>query len=106
MEIRLKTTEREPAARSSTLRIFIMINICKLHAFSLATTLGVAYILCAIYDTLFPPYGLLAALASASPWPIYGSPIGFLTGFLMFIAAGFVLGAFYGIAWGFWSKKL
>ena len=83
-----------------------MINFWKLHAFSLATTLGVAYILCAIFDTLFPPYGLLAGLTSASPWPIYGSLIGFLTGFVMFTAAGFVLGALYGIAWGFWSKKL
>ena len=83
-----------------------MINFWKLHAFSLATTLGVAYILCAIFDTLFPPYGLLAGLAPASPWPIYGSPIGFLTGFAMFTIAGFVLGALYGIAWGFWSKKL
>ena len=83
-----------------------MNNFWKLHAFSLATTLGVAYILCAIFDTLFPPYGLLGALASVSPWPIYGSLIGFLTGFVMFTAAGFVLGALYGTAWGFWSKKL
>ena len=83
-----------------------MNNFWKLPAFSLATTLGVAYILCAIFDTLFPPYGFLAKLASASPWPIYGSPIGFLTGFVMFTAAGFVLGALYGIAWGFWSKRL
>ena len=78
----------------------------KLPAFLLATTLGVAYILCAILDTLFPPYGLLAALAPVSPWPIYGSLIGFLTGLVMFTAAGFVLGALYGTAWGFWSKKL
>ena len=83
-----------------------MISFCKLHAFSLATTLGVAYILCAIFDMLFPPYGFLAALAPASPWPIYGSPIGFLTGFVMFTVIGFALGTFYGIAWGFWSKKL
>ena len=83
-----------------------MISFCKLHAFSLATTLGVAYILCSIFDMLFPPYGFLAALAPASPWPIYGSPIGYLTGFLMFTVAGFALGALYGIAWGFWSKKL
>jgi len=83
-----------------------MINFCKLHAFSLATTLGVAYILCAIFDTLFQPFGLLAWLAPVSPWPISGSPIGFLTGFVMFAAAGFVLGALYGIAWGFWSKRL
>ena len=83
-----------------------MINFWKLHAFSLATTLGVAYILCAIFDVLFPPFGLLVLLAPVSPWPISGSPIGFLTGFVMFTAAGFVLGALYGIAWGFWSKKL
>lgn len=83
-----------------------MISFCKLHAFSLATTLGVAYILCAIFDMLFPPYGFLVALAPASPWPIYGSPIGYLTGFLMFTVAGFALGALYGIAWRFWSKKL
>ena len=83
-----------------------MIGFCKLHAFSLATTLGVAYILCAIFDMLFPPYGFLAALAPASPWPIYGSPIGYLTGFLMFTVAGFALGALYGIAWEFWRKKL
>ena len=83
-----------------------MISFCKLHAFSLATTLGVAYILCAIFDMLFPPYGFLAALAPASPWPIYGSPIGYLTGFLMFTVAGFALGALYGIAWEFWRKKL
>lgn len=83
-----------------------MISFCKLHAFSLATTLGVAYILCAIFDMLFPPYGFLAALAPASPWPTYGSPIGYLTGFLMFTVAVFALGALYGVAWGFWSKKL
>jgi hypothetical protein len=83
-----------------------MINFWKLHAFSLATTLGVAYILCAIFDMLFPPYGFLAKLSSASPWSIYGSPIGFLTGFVMFTAAGFVFGALYGVAWGFWNKRL
>lgn len=83
-----------------------MTNLWKVHAFSLATTLGVAYILCAIFDALFPPFGLLAALASASPWPISGSPIAFLAGFALFTAAGFVLGALYGIAWGFWIKKL
>jgi len=78
----------------------------KVHAFSLATTLGVAYILCAIFDVLFPPFGLLAGLASSSPWPISGSPLAFLTGFVLFTAAGFVLGALYGVACGFWSKKL
>ena len=83
-----------------------MNSYCKSHAFSLATTLGVAYIFCAIFDTLFPPFGFLAKLSSAVPWPIYGSPIGFLTGFVMFIVAGFILGAIYGVAWGFWSKRL
>ncbi len=83
-----------------------MTDIWKVHAFSLATTLGVAYILCAIFDVLIPPFGLLAALASASPWPISGSPLAYLTGFVLFTAAGFVLGALYGIAWKFWSKRL
>lgn len=78
----------------------------KVHAFSLATTLGVAYILCAIFDVLFPTFGLLAALAPASPWSISGSPLAFLTGLALFIVAGFVLGALHGIAWQFWSKKL
>lgn len=83
-----------------------MTDFWKVHAFSLATTLGVAYLLCAIFDALYPPFGLLAVLASASPWPLSGSPIAFLSGFALFTAAGFVLGALYGIAWGFWSKKL
>ncbi|MEQ1934495.1 MAG: hypothetical protein ABL962_11575 [Fimbriimonadaceae bacterium] len=83
-----------------------MTNFWKLHAFALATTLGVAYVLCAIFDVLFPPYGLLAGLASASPWPLSGSPLAYLTGVVVFTAAGFVLGALYGIAWGFWSKRL
>ena len=78
----------------------------KVHAFSLATTVGVAYILCAIFDILFPPFGLLAALGPASPWPISGSPVGLLTGFVTFTIAGFVLGALYGIAWEFWTKRL
>jgi hypothetical protein len=83
-----------------------MTDSWKVHAFSLATTLGVAYVLCAIFDALFPPFGLLAGLASASPWPISGGPLAYLTGFVLFTAAGFVLGALYGIAWGFWSKRL
>lgn len=83
-----------------------MTNFWKLHSFALATTLGVAYVLCAIFDVLFPPYGLLAGLASASPWPLSGSPLAYLTGVVVFTAAGFVLGALYGIAWGFWSKRL
>ena len=83
-----------------------MTDIWKAHAFTLATTLGVAYILCAIFDVLFPPFGLLAAFAATSPWPIFGTPLGFLTGFATFTVAGFALGALYGIAWEFWSKKL
>ena len=83
-----------------------MTGLWKVHAFSLATTLGVAYILCAIFDVLFPTFGLLAALAPASPWPISGSPLAFLTGFLLFTVAGFLLGALHGIAWQFWSKRL
>ena len=83
-----------------------MTDFWKVHAFSLATTLGVAYVSCAIFDALFPPFGLLAGLASASPWPISGNPLAYLTGFVLFTAAGFVLGALYGIAWGFWSKRL
>jgi hypothetical protein len=78
----------------------------KLHAFSLATTLGVAYVGCAIYDVLFPPFGLLVALAPHSPWPISGTPLGFLIGFVTFTVAGLVLGALYGISWGFWNKRL
>ena len=75
-------------------------------ALSLATTLGVAYISCAIFDMLFPPFGLLAALASASPLPISGSPLGFLTGFGMFTVAGFVLGALHGVSSALWSRIL
>jgi hypothetical protein len=83
-----------------------MADLWKAHSFSLATTFGVAYILCAIFDALFPPFGMLAALAPASPWRLSGSPLGFLTGFASFTIAGFVLGALYGIAWEFWSKRL
>ena len=78
----------------------------KVHALSLATTLSVAYVFCAIFDVLFPRFGLLAALAPASPLPISGSPLAFLTGFALFALAGFVLGALHGIAWGFWSKRV
>ena len=83
-----------------------MTDFWKVHAFALATTLGVAYVFCAIFDALFTPFGLLAGLASASPWPVSGSPLASVTGFVLFTAAGFVLGALYGIAWGFWSKRL
>ena len=83
-----------------------MTGFWKVNAFSLATTLGVAYILCAIFDVMFPPFGLLVVLAPASPWPISGSPLAFLAGFALFTVAGFLLGALYGIAWEFWSKRL
>lgn len=73
---------------------------------SLATTLGVAYVICAIFDALFPPFGLLRGLAQASPWPITGSVTATITGFIVFSVAGFVLGSLYGMAWGFWSKRL
>jgi hypothetical protein len=52
-------------------------------ALSLATTLGVTYVFCAIFDLLFPPFGLLAAIAPTSPWPISGSPPGFVAGFAL-----------------------
>ena len=78
----------------------------KVHALSLTVTLSGAYTLCAIFDVLFPPFGLLAALAPASPLPISGSPLAYLTGFALFTVAGFVLGALHGIAWEFWSKRL
>ena len=78
----------------------------KVHALSLTVTLSVAYTLCAIFDALFPPFGLLAALAPASPLPISGSPLAYLTGLALFTVAGFVFGALHGIAWEFWSKRL
>ena len=57
-----------------------MTNLWKVHSLSLATTFGVAYILCAIFDALFPPFGLIAART-------------------------FTVGdALYGIAWEFWRK--
>lgn len=78
----------------------------KINAFALATTLGVAYVLCAIYDTLFPPYGLLRLLAPVSPIPIMGSAAGLAVGLAMFVIAGFVLGAIHGIATRYWGKAL
>ena len=78
----------------------------KIHALSMTVTLSVAYALCAIFDVLFPRLGLLAAHAPASPLPISGSPLAYLTGFALFTVAGFVLGALHGMAWEFWSKRL
>jgi len=83
-----------------------MSGLWKVSALSLATTLAVTYIFCAIFDVLYPPFGLIAALRPASPWPISGSPLAFLTGFALFAGAGFLLGALYGIASEFWSKRL
>ena len=78
----------------------------KVHALSLTVTVSVAYTLCALFDVLFPPFGLLAALPPASPLPISGSPLAYLTGFALFTIAGFVFGALHGIAWEFWSRRL
>jgi len=83
-----------------------MTGFWKIYAVSLATTLGIAYIACAIFDFLFPPYGMLAAFAPHSPWTLYGTPLGFVTGFVSFSVAGLVLGAIYGIAWEFWNRRL
>ena len=83
-----------------------MTDLWKVPAFSLSTTLAAAYVFCAIFDVLFAPFGLIAALAPASPWPVSGSLLGFLTGFALFTGAGFVLGALHGIASEFWSKRL
>ena len=78
----------------------------KVHALSLTMTMSVAYALCAIFDVLFPPFGLLAVLAPVSPLPISGSPLAYLTGFALFTVAGFVFGALHGIAWAFWTERL
>jgi len=83
-----------------------MIKHWKICAWSLATTLGIAYIACAIFDAVFPPYGMLVAFAPHSPWPIYGSGVGLLAGLATFTIAGFVIGAIYGLAWTFWAKRL
>ena len=83
-----------------------MFNSWKVPALALATTLASIYIFCAIFDVLFPPFGLIAALARATPWPISGSPIGFVTGFTMFTGVGFVLGALNGVASEFWRNRL
>ena len=83
-----------------------MADSWKVPAFSLATALAVAYLFCAGFDALFPPFGLIAALAPASPWPISGSPLGFLTGFAMFTGAGLALGALYGVASAFWRSGI
>jgi len=83
-----------------------MTDFVKLHALALATTTAVAFVLCAVYDFLFPPYGLLTALKPISPLPLSGSILGFLTGLVFFAVAGLLLGGLYGIASEFWAKRL
>ena len=101
-----RAIEAAPVAKSSTPDIIDPeVGSWKVNALSLATTLGAAYISCAIFDLLFPPFGLLAVLAPASPLPISGSPLGFLMGFAMFIVAGLVLGALHGYATQFWRNR-
>ena len=78
----------------------------KVHALSLTVTVTVAFALCVIVDVLSPRFGLLAALAPASPLPLSGSPLAYLTGFALFTAAGLMFGAVHGIAWDFWNKRL
>ena len=75
------------------------------YAASMATTAAAVYILCAIFDALFPPYGLLAFLAPASPWPLVGSPLSYAASFVSFTLAGYVLGGIYGTAWRYWSGR-
>ena len=75
------------------------------YALSLATTAAVVYVPCAIFDALFPPYGFLALLAPASPWPLAGSPLAYATGFIGFTLGGYVLGGLYGAAWSYWSRR-
>ena len=102
-----RAIEAAPVVKSSTPDIIDPnAGSWKVNALSLATTLGAAYISCAIFDLLFPPFGLLAVLAPASPLPISGSPLGFLLGFAMFIVAGLVLGALHGFATQFWHNRL
>lgn len=83
-----------------------MTNDWKIRAFALATTSGVTYILCVIFDALFPPFGLVAAMSEISPFSLSGSPAGYLSGFALFVAVGFALGAVYGGATNFWTKRL
>ena len=96
-----------PAAKPSTLTAAeAKPDSWKVHALSLTVTMSVAYALCAIFDVMFPSFGPLAALAPASPLPISGSPLAYLTGFALFTVVGFVFGAVHGIAWDFWNKRL
>lgn len=74
------------------------------HGMSLASTAAVAYVLCAIFDAVFAPAGLLGLFSQVSPWPLVGTPAGYAAGFTTFAIGGYVLGAIYGAAWQFWSR--
>ena len=78
----------------------------KIHALSMTVTLSMAYTLCAVFDVLFPRFGLLSALVPTSPLEISGTPLAYLTGFALFTVAGFLFGALHGVAWQFWSRRL
>ena len=77
------------------------------YAASLATTFGVVFIFCEIFDALFTaPFGFIRWIQPASPLPITGCVTAALTGFVMFIVVGFLVGDLYGIASTFWTKRL
>ena len=64
-----------------------MTDFWKVHSFSLASAAGVFYILCAIFDALFPPFGLIATVSAHSPSPLFGSPLGFLSEYVILPSA-------------------
>lgn len=83
-----------------------MKNTCWVaYGSALATTTAIAFVLCSIFDLVFKPYGLIRFIESATPWPISGDLLGFITGLFMFGFAGFVLGAIYGISFNYWQQK-
>ena len=83
-----------------------MTQFTKVHAFALATTMAIAFVLCAIFDLLFPPYGMLTALKPLSPFPLSGSPLALLIGLVVFTIVGFLIGGLYGSVAEFWNKRL
>ena len=82
-----------------------MTGTWKVNLFSLATTAGVFYILCAIFDAPFPPFGLIAAVSTHSPWPLL-EPAQLPERICDVRRRGLAPGALYGIAWDFWNKRL
>ena len=56
--------------------------------------------------TIAPPRRCRLGESNTQPGEDAAVGAAFLTGFALFTVAGFVLGALYGIAWGFWSKRL